>query len=179
LAFGSELILSEGHNIAAVQYFMNVFACDVPFEPIVRAFLDRAVRRLRVSCAKLLIRKHGRLTLPTLNLRPDELLGCVVKRLLEARCSVGSETVRQFFAFVNRIVLSELNVQPLRQDKEATILQLSESRHRRFAGAPAPSFHRRMSDISLAKFLKRRVSLLEPITATGEKVGRSASDIDK
>ena len=44
----------------------------------------------------------GGLTLPPLNLEPDELLDAVVERLLKAMRSVRPQTVRQFFALVNQ-----------------------------------------------------------------------------
>ena len=39
---------------------------------------------------------------PPLNLQPDELLGGVVERLLEAMREVHPQTVRQFFALANQ-----------------------------------------------------------------------------
>jgi hypothetical protein len=61
---------------------------DEPAEPIVRALLDRAARRLHLLCANLLYHKYRRLTLPPLNLDPDEMLGAAVERLLNAMRSV-------------------------------------------------------------------------------------------
>ena len=57
---------------------------DAPAEPIVRALLDRSVRRLQVLCANLLYRGYPRLMQPPVNLQPDELLSAVVERLLKA-----------------------------------------------------------------------------------------------
>src|SRR6266436_1809318 len=94
--------MSEEHTTAAVQRYLNALAGDQPAEPIVRALLDRAVRRLHLLCANLLFRKYPRLTLPPFNLQPDELLGAVVERLLKAMRSVHPQTVRQFFALVNQ-----------------------------------------------------------------------------
>jgi hypothetical protein len=42
------------------------------------------------------------LTLPPLNLQPDELLGAVVERLLKALREVRPQTVRQFFTLANQ-----------------------------------------------------------------------------
>ena len=61
-----------------VQRYLEALARDQPAEPIVRALLDRSVRRLQVLCGNLLYREYRRLTLPPLNLRPDELLSAVV-----------------------------------------------------------------------------------------------------
>jgi RNA polymerase sigma-70 factor (ECF subfamily) len=64
---------------AVVQRYLEALAGDQPAaEPIVRALLDRSVRRLQVLCGSLLYRQYRRLTLPPLNLRPDELLSAVV-----------------------------------------------------------------------------------------------------
>ncbi len=80
--------MSEDHTTAAVQRYLDALAGDQPAEPIVHALVDRAVRRLQLLCANLLYRNYRRLTLPPLNLQPDELLGAVVERLLKAmrRC---------------------------------------------------------------------------------------------
>ena len=101
--------MSEGHTTAAVQLYLNALAGDQPAEPIVRALLDRAVRRLHLLCSRLLYRKYRRLTLPPLNLQPDEMLSAVVERLLKAMRTVRPQTVRQFFALVNQHMRWELN----------------------------------------------------------------------
>src|SRR5207244_2392037 len=89
--FGQQLAMSEEHTTAAVQRYLDALAGDQPAEPIVRALLDRAVRRLHVLCANLLYRRYRRLTLPPLNVQPDELLGAVVERLLKAMRSVRAQ----------------------------------------------------------------------------------------
>jgi hypothetical protein len=66
--------MGEEHTTAAVQRYLDALAGDQPAEPIVRALLDRAVRRLHLLCANLLHRNYRRLTLPPLNLQPEELL---------------------------------------------------------------------------------------------------------
>jgi hypothetical protein len=76
--------MSEESTTAAVQRYLDALAGDQPAEPIVRALLDRSVRRLQTLCANLLYRKYRRLTLPPLNLQPDEMLDAVVERLLKA-----------------------------------------------------------------------------------------------
>ena len=94
---------------AVVQRYLEAMAGDQPAEPIVRALLDRSVRRLQVLCGNLLYRHYRRLTLPPLNLQPDEMLGAVVERLLKALPSARPQTVRQFLALVNQHVRWELN----------------------------------------------------------------------
>ena len=127
--------MSEGHTTAAVQVYLNALAGDQPAEPIVRALLDRAVRRLHVLCTTLLYRKYRRLTLPPLNLQPDELLDAVVERLLKAMRSVRPQTVRQFFALVNQHMRWELNDLARRLDSLPTAVELHEG----FVPAPASS----------------------------------------
>src|SRR5438445_3738256 len=118
--------MSEEQTTAAVQRYLDALAGDQPAEPIVRALLDRAVRRLHVLCANLLYRRYRRLTLPPLNVQPDELLGAVVERLLKAMRSVRPQTVRQFFALVNQHMRWELNDLARRLDEQPTFVELHE-----------------------------------------------------
>ena len=94
--------MSAEQTTGAVQRYLNALAGDQSAEPIVRALLDRSVRRLHLLCANLLHRKYPRLTLPPLNLQPDELLGAVAERLLKALREVRPRSVRQFFALANQ-----------------------------------------------------------------------------
>jgi RNA polymerase sigma-70 factor (ECF subfamily) len=120
--------MSDEQTTAAVQRYLDALAGDQPAEPIVRALLDRAVRRLHVLCANLLFRGYRRLTLPPLNLQPDELLGGVVERLLKAMRSVRPQTVRQFFALVHQHMRWELNDLARRLDEQPTPVALDEER---------------------------------------------------
>ena len=133
--FGSQLAMSAEHTTAAVQRYLNALAGDQPAEPIVRALLDRSVRRLHLLCANLLYRQYRRLTLPPLNLQPDEMLGAVVERLLKAMHSVRPQTVRQFFALVNQHMRWELNDLARRLDEQPTAVELHEG----MVPAPASS----------------------------------------
>src|ERR1700688_3480203 len=118
--------MSAEHTTGAVQFYLNALAGDVPAEPIVRALLDRAVRRLRLLCANLLHRKYRRLTLPPLNLQTDEMLGAVVERLLKAMRSVRPQTVRQFFALANQHMRWQLNDLARRLDEQPAVVELLE-----------------------------------------------------
>src|SRR5271165_6573733 len=118
--------MTEEHTTQAVQRYLNALAGDQPAEPIVRALLDRAVRRLQLLCANLLHRKYRRLTLPPLNLQTDEMLGAVVERLLKAMRSVRPQNVRQFFALVNQHMRWELNDLARRLDEQPAAVQLHE-----------------------------------------------------
>jgi RNA polymerase sigma factor (sigma-70 family) len=112
---------------AVVQRYLEALDGDQPAEPIVRALLDRSVRRLQMLCGNLLYRQYRRLTLPPLNLQADELLGAVVERLLKAMQSARPRTVRQFFALVNRHMRWELNDLARRLDQQPAAVELNES----------------------------------------------------
>jgi RNA polymerase sigma-70 factor (ECF subfamily) len=118
--------MSDEPATAAVQRYLDALAGDQPAEPIVRALLDRSVRRLQHLCASLLYRKYRRLTLPPMNLQPEEMLDAVVERLLQAMRSVRPQTVRQFFALVNQHMRWELNDVARRLDEQPSALEVRE-----------------------------------------------------
>jgi RNA polymerase sigma-70 factor (ECF subfamily) len=119
--------MSAEQTTAAVQRYLNALDGEEPAEPLVRALLDRAARRLHLLCANLLYRKYRRLTLPPLNLDADQMLGAVVERLLKAMRSVRPQTVRQFFALVNQHMRWELNDLARRLDKQPIAEELGEN----------------------------------------------------
>jgi RNA polymerase sigma-70 factor (ECF subfamily) len=127
--------MSAEHTTAAVQRYLDALAGDQPAEPIVRALLDRSVRRLQLLCTNLLYRKYRRLTLPPVNLQPEEMLNAVVERLLRAMRSVRPQTVRQFFALVNQHMRWELNDVARRLDEQPTAVEVRED----MVPAPASS----------------------------------------
>jgi RNA polymerase sigma-70 factor (ECF subfamily) len=118
--------MSEEHTTAAVQRYLDELAEDSPAEPIVRALLDRAVRRLHLLCATLLYRGYPRLTQPPLNLQADELLGAVTERLLKALREIRPRTVREFFALANQHMRWELNDLARRLDEQPPAVPLDE-----------------------------------------------------
>jgi RNA polymerase sigma-70 factor (ECF subfamily) len=118
---------------AAVQRYLVALAGDQPAEAIVRALLDRSVRRLQHLCSNLLYRNYRRLTLPPVNLQPEEVLDAVVERLLKAMRSVHPQTVRQFFALVNQHMRWELNDVARRLDLQPKLVAVREDL------LPAPS----------------------------------------
>jgi RNA polymerase sigma-70 factor (ECF subfamily) len=61
--------MAEERTTATVQRYLDELAGDLPTEPVVRALLDRAVRRLHQLCASLLYKSYPRLTRPPLNLQ--------------------------------------------------------------------------------------------------------------
>jgi RNA polymerase sigma-70 factor (ECF subfamily) len=118
--------MNEERTTAVVQRYLDELAGDSPAEPIVRALLDRAVRRLHLLCATLLYRSYPRLTHPPLNLQTDELLGAVAERLLKAMREVRPPTVRQFFALANQHMRWELNDLARRLDEQPAPVELRE-----------------------------------------------------
>jgi RNA polymerase sigma-70 factor (ECF subfamily) len=110
--------MTDDHTTAVVQRYLDELAGDAPAEPVVRALLDRAVRRLHQLCAALLHRGYPRLTRPPLNLQSDEMLGAVVARLLKALREARPATVRQFFALAAQHMRWELNDLARRLDSQ-------------------------------------------------------------
>jgi RNA polymerase sigma-70 factor (ECF subfamily) len=118
--------MGEEHTTAVVQRYLDELAGDSPAEPIVRALLAQAVRRLHMLCASLLHRSYQRLTHPPLNLQAEELLGAVTERLLKALREARPETVRQFFALANQHMRWELNDLARRLDEQPAAVELRE-----------------------------------------------------
>jgi RNA polymerase sigma-70 factor (ECF subfamily) len=118
--------MSDEHTTAVVQRYLDELSGDSPAEPIVRALLDRGVRRLHLLCATLLHRSYPRLAQPPLNLQTDELLGAVAERLLKALRVARPKTVRQFFALANQHTRWELNDLARRLDRQPTAAELQE-----------------------------------------------------
>jgi RNA polymerase sigma factor (sigma-70 family) len=118
--------MSDERTTVVVQRYLDELAGDSPAEPVVRALLDRAVRRLHLLCATLLHRSYPRLTQPPVNLRAEELLGAVAERLIKALRAVRPRTVRQFFALANQHMRWELNDLARRLDEQPPAVELRE-----------------------------------------------------
>jgi RNA polymerase sigma-70 factor (ECF subfamily) len=118
--------MSEEQTTVVVQRYLDEMGGDSSAEPIVRALLDRAVRRLHLLCARLLYRSYPRLTQPPLNLQVEELLGAVAERLLKAMREIHPRTVRQFFALANQHMRWELNDLARRLDEQPPAVELRE-----------------------------------------------------
>jgi RNA polymerase sigma-70 factor (ECF subfamily) len=127
--------MSEDHTTAVVQRYLDELAGDSPAEPIVRALLDRSVRRLHVLCATMLYRSYPRLTQPPLNLQTDELLGAIAERLMKALREARPQNVRQLFALANQHMRWELNDLARRLDHQPAAAELCEG----LVPAPATS----------------------------------------
>jgi RNA polymerase sigma-70 factor (ECF subfamily) len=127
--------MGEEHTTAVVQRYLNELNQDSPAEPVVRALLDGAVRRLHLLCATLLYRSYPRLAQPPLNLQADELLSSVTERLLKALREARPQTVRQFFALANQHMRWELNDLARRLDDQPAAVELHEG----LVPAPASS----------------------------------------
>jgi RNA polymerase sigma-70 factor (ECF subfamily) len=118
--------MSEERTTIVVQRYLEQLAEDSASEPIIRALLERAVRRLHLLCATLLYRSYPRLTQPPLNLQADELLSAVTERLLKAMRAARPAGVRQFFALANQHMRWELNDLARRLDKQPHAVELRE-----------------------------------------------------
>jgi RNA polymerase sigma-70 factor (ECF subfamily) len=118
--------MSDERTTAVVQRYLDELAGTAPPEPIVRALLERAVRRLHLLCATLLYRSYPRLTQPPLNLQTEELLSAVTERLLKAMREVRPTGVRQFFALANQHMRWELNDLARRLDEQPPAVALPE-----------------------------------------------------
>ena len=118
--------MNQEHTTAVIQRYLDDLAGDSPAEPIIRAMLDRAVRRLHLLCATLLHRSYPRLTKPPANLEVDELLGAVAERLLKALREARPQTVRQLFALANQHMRWELNDLARRLDSQPAPVELCE-----------------------------------------------------
>ena len=127
--------MREEHTTAVVQRYLDELGGDSPAEPIVRALLDRSVRRLHLLCATLLHRSYPRLTQPPSNVQADELLGAVTERLLKALREARPRTVRQLFALANQHMRWELNDLARRLDNQPPAVELNEG----LVAAPASS----------------------------------------
>src|ERR1700756_5145098 len=118
--------MSEEPTTVAVQRYLDELGGGSDAEPVIRALLDRAVRRLHQLCATLLYRSYPRLTRPPLNLQVDEMLSAVVERLLKALREARPDSVRQFFALAGQHMRWELNDIARRLDQRPTAVELCE-----------------------------------------------------
>jgi len=84
--------INEDHTTAAVQRYLDELAGDTPVEPVVRALLDRAVRRLHQLCATLRYRQGFQLRTPSFAMagRPPQLSLLIVIGLSAAKRRIAS-----------------------------------------------------------------------------------------
>jgi RNA polymerase sigma-70 factor (ECF subfamily) len=121
-----EWAVSEVRTTAVVQRYLDELGGDSPAEPIVRALLDRSVRRLHLLCATLLYRSYPRLTQPPLKVQADELLGAVAERLLKALREARPRTVRHLFTLADQHMRWELDDLARRLDEQPDAANLRE-----------------------------------------------------
>ena len=143
--------MNEEQTTAAVQRYLDELAGESPPEPVVRALLDRAVRRLHQLCATLLYRSYPRLTRPPVNLQADEMLGAVVERLLKALREARPASARQFFALACQHMRWELNDMARRLDEQPLAEELEDEE------VPAPA----SSGSSLSPDARRMLEAIE------------------
>jgi RNA polymerase sigma-70 factor (ECF subfamily) len=144
--------MNDEPTTAAIQRCLDALQGDPASEALIRDVLERAVRRLRLSCATLLQRSYPRLTHPPLNLETDELLDGVVAGLLTALRKVRPQTVRQFFALANQHMRWQLNDLARLLDERPRAAVLAES------GVAAP---RGSSDSCLSQDARRMLGAIE------------------
>jgi RNA polymerase sigma-70 factor (ECF subfamily) len=127
--------VSEDQTTAVIQRYRDELAGDSPPEPIIRALLDRSVRRLHLLCASMLHRSYPRLAHPPLNMQADELLGAIAERQLKALREARPRTVRELFALANQHMRWQLNDLARRLDERPADVELREG----LVPAPASS----------------------------------------
>src|SRR5580704_16344674 len=127
--------MNEGNTTIAVQRYLDELGQESTAEPVVRALLDRSVRRLQQLCNGMLYRRYPRLTRPPTNLVADELLSAVVERLLKALRKARPTTTRQFFALACQHIRWELNDMARRLDEMPPVAELRDE----MMAAPAES----------------------------------------
>jgi RNA polymerase sigma factor (sigma-70 family) len=118
--------MSVEYTTIAVQRYLDELGDLSSAEPVVRALLDRSVRRLELLCTGFLHRRYPRLTRPPTNLVADELLSAVVERLLKALRGARPKTTRQFFALACQHIRWELNDMARRLDERPPVAQLRD-----------------------------------------------------
>jgi RNA polymerase sigma factor (sigma-70 family) len=143
--------MGEQGTTVIVQRYLDELAGGSPAEPVIRALLDRAVRRLGQLCAALLYRSYPRLTRPPLNLQADEMLSAVVERLLKALREARPTNVRQFFALASQHMRWELNDMARRLDEQPPGVELQEGL------VPAPA----SSDAELSPEARRMLEAID------------------
>jgi RNA polymerase sigma factor (sigma-70 family) len=153
--------MNEEPTTAAIQRCLDALQGDLDVEPLIRDLLERAVRRLRVLCASLLLRSYPRLTQPPLNLETDDLLDGVVAGLLSALRTVRPQTVRQFFALANQHMRWQLNDLARRLDEQPRAAVLAESA----VAAPPGS-----NDSSLGPDARRMLRAIESLPEAEREV---------
>src|ERR1700722_4471553 len=118
--------MSTENTTIAVQRYLDELGEESTGDPVVRALLDRSVRRLQQLCNGLLYRRYPRLTRPPTNLVADELLSAVVERLLKALRNARPTTTRQFFALAAQHIRWELNDMARRLDERPPVAELRD-----------------------------------------------------
>jgi RNA polymerase sigma-70 factor (ECF subfamily) len=149
------VLMSENHTTAAVQNYLDELGgieIDGPAEPVVRALLARAVKRLELLCATMLYRSYPRLARPPLNLQAEELLSAVVERLIKAMREARPKTVRQFFGMANQHIRWELNDLARRLDEQGRAAPLPDDQ-------PSPD----SSDSGLSPMASRILSAIDEL----------------
>ncbi len=147
--------MAEDRTSFVVQRYLDDLAGGTAADPVVRALLDRAARRLHRLCASVLHRGYPRLTRPPLNVQSDEMLGAVVERLLKALREARPTSVRQFFSLAAQHTRWELNDLARRLDGEPPAGEMADDL------IPAPGD----SDSGLSPDGRRMIEAIEALPA--------------
>lgn len=121
--------MEEENTTVVVQRYLDdwpILTDDLAAEEVVRALLDRSVRRLHSLCGSFLHKSYPRLARPPLNLQTDELLGAVVERLCKALRETRPKNTRQFFGLASQHMRWELNDLARRLDRQPAVEELEE-----------------------------------------------------
>lgn len=145
--------MTGARTSVAVQRYLDELAGGAPADPVVRALLDRAARRLHRLCASVLHRGYPRLTRPPLNLDAEEMLGAVAERLLKALREARPASVRQFFRLAAQHTRWELNDLVRHLAERAPAGEEADER------IPAPA----ASDSGLSEDCRRMIAAIEAL----------------
>jgi RNA polymerase sigma factor (sigma-70 family) len=118
--------MAEENTTAVVRQYLHDLAGETPVDPIIRALLDRSVRRLHQLCVTLLHRSYPRLARPPVNLQPEEMLSAVVERLLKALREARPTDERQFYSLACQHMRWELNDIARRLDEQPAAVEINE-----------------------------------------------------
>jgi RNA polymerase sigma-70 factor (ECF subfamily) len=145
---------------AVVKAYLDALGQDGDNEALIRALVDRAVRRLHLLCSGMLHKSYRRLTQPPLNLCTEEMLSGVVERLLKALRKTRPQSVRGFFGLASQHMRWELNDLARRLDDQPAVVEVRED------ALPAPP----RSESNLSTTSRRILETIERLPALQQEV---------
>ncbi len=121
--------MEQNDTTAVVQGYLDALRNplgEVAAEPVVRALLERSVKRIQQLCEVMLFRSYPRLRRAPMNLDTDDVLSVVVERLIKALREARPKTVREFYALANQHMRWELNDLVRRLDRHVQLLEAAD-----------------------------------------------------